>query len=122
MTEKASTTNNVSLIIDYGGGVQKRFDAVPPRREMSPLYVLETAGSIGPGLEFVFEKSFVDRANRDVGKIVSIDGVQATEPGQEWMVWINDEEQGSELRIAVEAPAPSDPLVGAGDVLTLKLA
>ena len=85
----ATTNGAVALIIDYSNGVQKSFVGIPWKHDMAVFDALQAADSISPGLTFEFAKSAVDRGGRDVGSVVSIDGVGADQPDQKWLIWVN---------------------------------
>jgi hypothetical protein len=114
----------VSLIIDYSNGVQKSFAGIPWKRDMAVLDLLQAASSTSPGLKFEFAKSFDDRGDRDVGSVVSIDGVKADNQDQKWLVWVNSKFFGTELRrvTADSVTKFGEPRIELGDFVVFKLA
>jgi hypothetical protein len=121
--KSADATNGaVALIVDYSNGVQKSFVGIPWKHDMAVFDALEAAGSISPGLTFEFAKSGVDRGGRDIGSILSIDGLGADQPDQKWLVWVNREFFGTELRTVGTHAKSGLPAVEPGDVIALKLA
>lgn len=113
----------VSLIIDYSNGVQKSFAGIPWKGGMAVPDLLQVAGSTSPGLKFEFAKSFEDRGSRDVGVIVSIDGVKADKKDQKWVVWVNSKFFGTELRRVTPASKMKvgEPRIEPGDFVAFKL-
>jgi hypothetical protein len=110
----------VTLIIDYGNGAQKSFASIPWRQGMDVLEVLGAAESINPGLAFEFSVTLEsDRAGRQRGFIASIDGVEADQTNQEWLIRIHDRFEGSTLATA-GAFGRADPQIDAGDVIELR--
>ena len=114
-----TTGNTISLTIDYSNGAQKSFNNIPCQQSVTVLDVLAQMQSAKPGLQYEFSPEFTDRAGREVGRIISIDGVTAESDQQHWLVWINQNYCGHELR--GDGINAGTPRVKAGDVITLKL-
>jgi hypothetical protein len=82
----AVTGQSVSLAVDFGNGAVRRFAALPWRRGMTVLDLLERAAAYRPGLSFrkigSGEKAFVTH----------IDKMASNEKeGQYWQFWVNDQ-------------------------------
>ena len=123
LTDTAQVSGGaVSLIIDYSDGVQKSFTGIPWKRDMAVLDLLQAAASTSPGLNFEFAKSFDDRGGRDVGSVVSIDGVKADNRDQKWLVWVNSKFIGTELRrvTADSVTRFGEPRIEPGDFIVFK--
>lgn len=119
----------VTLVVDYAQGVQKTFQGLPWKEPlgsqgMAVTDALQAAASLGPGLDFQFAESFVDRGGREVGSISSIDGVGACEEGAAWSIFINERPVGTETRRVTPESFTKfgQPSIDPGDVVLLKLA
>jgi hypothetical protein len=115
------STNGVQLTIDYGNGAQKKFAAIDWTEGMGILDVLKAAGSINPGVKFIFQVTLAsDRGGRQRGFIASIDGVEGNQANAEWQIWINDNLATAEVATKSQLMSGT-PEIKTGDALALRL-
>ncbi len=107
--------------IDYGNGSFKTLANVDPGLNMSVTGALDAAQMMQPGLEFDFDKDFIDRGGREVGAVTSIDGVDAGED-RVWGIWVNERAVSDLRRVVPESVSHIGMArVENGDVTTCRL-
>lgn len=118
-TAATSSSNNISLIIDYGNGEKKSFN-IPWVSKMDILDVLNAVNSDQTPLRFEYSKLLTDRGGHDVIIIDSIDDVAIESEDQAWLLWINQKSIGQKIRLLRPRIFNRWKGIGMGDVLTFK--
>jgi len=111
----------VSLAIDYGNGVHKKFDTIPWQQGLTILGTIEAAQAIPPGLTVDVGS---DRAGRAIG--VFIDGLPSDpDRSAAWSFWVNGkpgpERLGTETSFGFDKASRAANEVKDGDHILAKL-
>jgi hypothetical protein len=80
---QALAAKPVSLTVDYGDGVQKRFTAIPWKPGMTVLDVLETARKHPRGIRFKY------RGSGSRAFLFQIDDIENEGKGDNWIFRVN---------------------------------
>lgn len=90
----------VSLTIDFGNGVERRYAALPWREGMTVLDAMRAAAEFRPGLTFAY------RGEGESAFLTAIDGTaNAGADGGNWVYEINDEKASESMGLATLEPA-----------------
>lgn len=74
----------VTLIVDYGDGVQKRFTALAAAKDATVLDILNAAQKHARGIRFEFKGS------GETGLLTKIDDLKNEGAGRNWIFRVND--------------------------------
>lgn len=110
----------VLLTVDFSNGACRTL-MLPLGEDPSVCGVLESAATVAPGLSYGFEASGTDRGGREIGQIVSVDGVSSRN-GENWEVSVNGR-TAAELRRVVDGSVSDsgEPALEPGDSVNVRL-
>lgn len=98
----------VTLTIDFGDGVQKRFTQLPWNDKLTVLGALELAAKHHRGVKFT------QRGSGETAFVDSIDGLKDQRQGKAWIYSIND--RTGEKSAGIAALAPGDAILWKFDI------